>query len=396
LFAFGAAGCPGFHRIIGSTMSPVQPLSRTALERNTSALLVTKGGAERARLLADRVGLLARHGYLTEAAACTSRTRRVVECAGDSEARARLSMSNAILAHCRGNIAAATALADIAVSDSRLNGHRGLVAECEAWSAQLHAASGVTLDRAIAHIDEAVMQAGVHAPSAMARAFYILAALCQQSDLASDSARGYRWARAYASDAGDLHLVQTIICHRKHVRSNHAHWRLARGRFDDAMRAAAMKRDGEPARESNEASDKSTAAWERRHCRRARSVGDPPHSTECHLPFPEATGASGSAATAHSDRALAIARRGNHEKSLEEANAAASLLDLRADVYTASVVVGNLAEVAARLGCSRAATSLDERSHRLWQQHQALWHCTRQLLLASGVLRHLSARVDNR
>lgn len=360
-------------------MSLVQSLSRTALERNTSALLVTKGRAERARLLADRVGLLARHGQLDEAAACISGTRRFVECAGDSEARARLSLSDAILAHCRGNIAGSIALAEIAVFDSRLNGHRGLVAECEAWSAQLHAASGIKLDRAITHIDQAVLQASVHAPSARARAFYILAALCQQSDLESDSARAYRWARACASDAADLHLVQTIAGHREYVRSNHARWRLARGRFDDAMRAAAMKRDREPALERSEASDKSAAAW------------DAARSTPCHLPLPEATGAGGSAATVHSDRAVAFARRGKGERALEEANAAHSLLDVRADVYTASVVIGNLAEVAARLGCFKAAASLDERSHRLRQQHQELWHFTRQLLLASGVLRHLSA-----
>ena len=126
------------------------------LSRNERAIAEAGAGAERARLLAQRVTLLARHWRSDELPHALRAAEAAVGAADDSRAQAELELARGVAAYYGAEVDAAAAPVQRALDTATGLGDRGLQAVCEAWLGCIHS----TLQRgpvpALGHLQRAL------------------------------------------------------------------------------------------------------------------------------------------------------------------------------------------------------------------------------------------------
>lgn len=340
------------------------------LQRNAQSIERAADAKLRARLLAQRVALLARHWRRAEVDGALERATQAVEGCADAEAVAELELARALavyyggapseaLRHARRALDAAVAL--------RLD---GLVAECHAWAGSIASTLREPPDAVLQHLRRAVEGGLRHRIAAAARAYYAAGALWQEAGLTATAVAHYRRAKQLARQAEDEQLVAAVSRYMTLMQVTQARRAHADGELDAAQRRQVMADLGTAAELARAlASDEMGVQGALHLAEMRRLEGDDAGAIalfERHLPEGMAQGLAWEALIAQADYALCLARAGRREEARVQAEQAERALGSAFDGYTRAVVWSTLAELAAHEGRAALAAERDARSREAW------------------------------
>ncbi|MFT3665211.1 hypothetical protein [Piscinibacter sp.] len=180
------------------------------LQRNEQAVTAAPPGAQRALLLAQRVGLLARHWRTREVPAALHAAEAAVRDAGDARAAAELELARGVACYYGAGVQAAVEPIERARGAAHALADRGLQAECEAWLGCIAATLQQSPARSVAHLHAAARLGAAFRPLAAARALYVLATLYQEAELMDHAVRHYRRATLLARRENDEQLLAAV------------------------------------------------------------------------------------------------------------------------------------------------------------------------------------------
>jgi hypothetical protein len=360
------------------------------LQRNERAIAAAPAPDEHARLLAQRVLLLARHWRSDELPDALAGAEAAVSASGDPHAAAELALGRGVATYYGAQVARSVEHVQRARDEAIRLGDAGLEAECEAWlgciGCTLHSDPAPVLD----HLQRAI-QLGLRArPLAAARAFYIGATLYQEADLLGTSMQLYRRASALARSGHDEQLLAAIHRYMTLGQVQQLRRAHAAGQADDEQRKQTLAALGS-ARELAGAltPDDDGLQFRLREGEMLCLTGrheEALNALHGHLDEAVRRGASFEATIARAHQAVSFAHCGR----LAEAQDAGTLaeVDLAGafDAYTRAVVLDALAQLATLLGDAELARRRGEEALACWREDRAYCRRLREALLAHGPL----------
>jgi tetratricopeptide (TPR) repeat protein len=356
----------------------------TLLQRNASELNAARDPALRARLLAQRAGLLARHWRTAEVPAALERAREAVEGCADRAAAAELSLAQALAHYYGGSPADALRSAQQALVAAQRIRDAGLGAECEAWLAGFRSTLRHPPEQIVAHLHRAVRGGLAHRPVAAARGYYSAGALWQEAGLMDEATALYRRATQLARSAGDEQLRAAVSRYMTLMQVGDARRAHAAGQLDPDRRRQAIAGLGTAQELAAVLSADELGLQGKLHLAEMRRLdGDDAAAIalfEAHLPASVAQGLGWEAVIAQADYALCLARVGREAEARAQAAQAETALAPEFDGYTRAVVWGTLAELAALLGHPEAARERADRARACWAEDAAYGASLRRCL----------------
>ena len=206
------------------------------LHRNTQGLAEARDPNTRARFLADRVGLLARHGFASHAIALLPQARDAVLELDDGEAFVRLAISESIASHYSPGMVGSLDIFDTALEAAREHCMPELEAEASVWAAAIYRrALGIASVGAIEQLRFALVHAGAQCETTLPRALYMTGNSFSVAGLRDDAPLFYRNAMRLARRAEDLQLCDAIATYPLLVELNEARAAHAAGSLSDAV-----------------------------------------------------------------------------------------------------------------------------------------------------------------
>lgn len=341
------------------------------LHRNQRAIASSVDAPDRARLLAQRALLLARHWRAEELPDALAAAEAAVAASADRLAQAELWLARGVAMYYGVAVAQATAPLQLALERAKELADAGLEAECEAWlgcvGATMHRAPAELLGR----LDRAIALGMTHRPLAAARAIYLLATLHQEAGLGDEAVQHYRRASAIARAEQDEQLVAAIMRYMTLGQVQQVRRAQAAGEFDAELCRQALAALGSAQQLARAlTSDEQCLQLGLRLGEMLRVSGDDAGALAAfaeHLDAAEQRGLSWEAAIARADQAVCLARSGHVEAARRAAARARSGLDDAHDAYSRALIHASLAELAQRLGDADAA-ALGAQAQQHWAE----------------------------
>lgn len=360
------------------------------LQRNQRAIATAADGGQRARLLAERVLLLARHWRVQELPAALADAEAAVTAAADPRAEAQLALGRGVAMYYGATVLQALEPLGQAREAAERAGDEGLVAECEAWLGCVGATLQHEPQTVLRHLQRAVALGLERRPLAAARAFYVAATLYQEAGLIDAATLHYRRASALARSERDEQLVAAIFRYMTLGQVQQARRAHAAGELDDEQRKQALVALGSAQQLASAlTSDEQGLQFGLRLGEMLRVSGE--HAAalpvfEAHLEAAEQRGMTWEAAIARADQAVSLLHCGQLDAARRAGEQARAALAGAHDAYSRALVHDSLAELARGLGDAAGAAQLDAEAHRLWALDRAYCVGLREALQAHGPL----------
>lgn len=360
------------------------------LQRNQRAIARAADAADRARLLAERVLLLARHWRVQELPEALADAEAAVAACTDRRADAELWLARGVAMYYGAQAADCVEPLRRALAAAREVGDDGLEAECEAWlgciGATLQAEPPVVLQQ----LRRAVELGLNRRPLAAARAYYVAATLYQEAGLIDAATLHYRRASALAHAQKDEQLAAAVFRYMTLGQVQQVRRAQAAGLVDEELRKQAQAALGSAAQLARRlTSDEQCLQSGLRLGEILRVAGQYEAALpvfEAHLDAAEQRGMTWEAAIARADHAVCLARCGRADEARRAgARAQAALADVH-DAYSRALVHASLAELAQICGEREAATGFDAEARRWWDEDRRYCARLRDTLLEQAPL----------
>ncbi len=362
----------------------------TLLQQNARALDAAADPAQRARLLAQRAGLLARHWRTAEVPAALAAARDAVEGCADRAASAELALAEALAHYYGGSTRDALTCGRQALDSAQQLRDPALAAECEAWVAGFRATLRDPPEQILPHLHLAVRGGLVHRPVAAARAYYSAAALWQEAGLIDEAATLYRRASQLARAAGDGQLRAAVSRYMTLMQVGQVRRTHAAGRIDADLSRQTLAGLSTAQQLAAALSADEMGVQGKLHLAEMHSIeGDDAAAIalfEAHVPAAIEQGLGWETAIAQSAYATSLARSGRTDEARVQAGAAELTLSTEVDPHTRAVVWGMLADLARRLGHAEAADARTALARQCWAEDVAYGDALRACLLAQPPL----------
>ena len=360
------------------------------LRRNERAIAEAHAGAQRARLLAQRVSLLARHWRSDELPHALRAAEAAVGAADDRRARAELELARGVAAYYGAEVEAAAAPVQRALEAATDLGDRDLQAECEAWLGCIHG----TLQRdpalALGHLQRAVHLGRPDSPLAVARALYVAATLYQEADLMDESVRHYRHATVIARRENDEQLLAALHRYMTLAQVQQVRRARAAGRLDEEQLKQSLAGLGSAQQLSAVLSGEDASVQSQlRQGEMLRLAGEHQRAVEVLDTVVDRAvraGLTWEATIARADHAVCLA----HCDRLPEARRIGALAESELEPgyadYARAVVHDSLADLAALSGLGAEQARHAALARAAWEADRAYCGRLRAALLAQGPL----------
>ena len=341
------------------------------LHRNAQGLAEASDPNVRARLLADRVGLLARHGFGSHAIALLPEARDVVLELDDDEAFVRLAISEAIASYYSGMVHSLDVF-DTAFEAAREHRMPDLAAEAAVWAATYRGTLSIDLAGVIEHVRFALQHAGPACETTLPRALYVAGIQFACAGLRDDAQLFYRNAMRLARRAEDLQLCDAIatyplLLELNDARAAHATGSLSdtvAGRLEERLRAAAGQLSYGAKRSQIHLHLAEALRLRGRYAEAARLL-------KLHLPQAEAEGRNEpELRVSRSDLAVCLLHLRDARVASQERNDLRTGLAGQMSHYSRAALLTNLAELELLLGRPEAAAGLSARAADAWGQRE--------------------------
>lgn len=360
------------------------------LRRNERAIASAAAGAERARLLAQRVTLLARHWHTDELPQALRAAEAAVRELGDVRALAELELARGVAAYYGAEVDAAAAPVQRALDGATDAGDAGLQAECEAWLGCIHG----TLQRepvlVLGHLQRAVRLGQPHRPLAVARALYVVATLYQEAELMDQSVRHYRRATLIARRENDEQLLAALHRYMTLAQVQQVRRARAAGRLDDEQLKQSLAGLGSAQQLTAVlAGEDASVQFRLRQGEMLRLAGEHERAIEVLDAVVDRAARAGmtwEATIARADHAVCLAHGGR----LLDAHRIGALAEAELEPgyadYARAVVHDSLAELAGLLGRAERQARHVELARAAWDADADYCRRLREALLAQGPL----------
>jgi hypothetical protein len=342
------------------------------LHRNAQGLAEATDPTVRARLLADRVGLLARHGFASHAAALLPEARDAVLELNDGEAFVRLAISEAITCYYSPGTAQSLAVFDTALEAAREHRMPELEAEASVWAASYRPTVGIDEAGAIEHIRFALQHAGPACETTLPRALYAAGNQFAAAGLQDDAQLCYCNAMRLARRAEDLQLCHAIVTYPLLIELNVARAAHATGSLSDTVAAKLEERLRTAASQLPYAAKRAqiqvhlgeALRLRRRYAEAARLL-------KLYMPQGQTEGMSGDELlVGRSDLAVCMLHLRDARAASQERNDLHLALPGQMSHYSRAALLSNLAELEQLLGRPEAAARLSARAADAWGQRE--------------------------
>jgi len=360
------------------------------LQRNQHAIASAKAGVERARLLARRVLLLARHWRVSELPEALLDAETAVAATADCQAAAELALARGVAMYYGAQAHQAVGPVQQACDAAREFGDAGLEAECEAWLGCIGATLHTDPMLVLQHLNRAAQLGATHRPLAAARGCYIAGTLYQEADLIEPAMAHYRRATALARRENDEQLVAAIHRYMTLAQVQQCRRAQAAGRLDpeegkQALAALGSARQLAVALTADDVGLQFNLRLGEMLCLIGR-FAEALEVFDAHVHDAARRGMSWEATIVRADHAVCLVRCGRPvEAAAAGALARAELAD-SFDAYTRAVVHGSLAELAVGLGDAAQAATHKAAAQSAWAEDRAYCAGLRQALLGQGPL----------
>lgn len=358
------------------------------LQRNDRAIASAPAGAERARLLAQRVLLLARHWRIAELPEALSEAQAAVRASADRLAAAELELALGVAMYYGAQIGEAIEPVRQARDAALLLGDPGLEADCEAWLGCIRGTLHHEPAEVLPHLRQAVRLGLAHRPLAAARALYVVATLYQEADLVDEAVRHYRCAGAIARAGNDEQLVAAVHRYMTLAQAQQVRRARAAGRLDGEQLKQALAALGSAQQLAAALTVDDTGLQSNlRLGEMLRLSGQYAQAAAVFGRTVEPAARAGmtwEATIARADHAVCLAHAGHLEAAAREGELAEAELAPHFDDYSRAVVHDALAELAGLLGRPQQQARHAQTARRAWQADAAYCAALREALLAQG------------
>lgn len=360
------------------------------LRRNERAIASAAAGAERARLLAQRVTLLARHWHTDELPQALRAAEAAVRELGDTRALAELELARGVAAYYGAEVDAAAAPVQRALDGATDIGDAGLQAECEAWLGCIHGTLQHEPAQVLGHLQRAVHLGQPHRPLAVARALYVVATLYQEAELMDQSVRHYRRATLIARRENDEQLLAALHRYMTLAQVQQVRRARAAGRLDDEQFKQSLAGLGSAQQLTAVlAGEDASVQFRLRQGEMLRLAGEHERAIEVLDPVVDRAARAGmtwEATIARADHAVCLAHGGR----LLDAHRIGALAEAELEPgyadYARAVVHDSLAELAGLLGRADRQTRHAALARAAWEADADYCRRLREALLAQGPL----------
>lgn len=340
------------------------------LLRNQRAIAGTVDVEQRARLLAQRALLLARHWRVDELPDALAHAEAAVAASADRRAQAELELARGVAQYYGPGVAQSVAALQRGLDLARETGDAGIEAECEAWlgcvgATLQHEPAGV-----LAHLRRALALGEASRPLAAARAAYVLATLCQEAGLIDAATGHYRQASRIAREQRDEQMLAAIVRYMSLAQVQQARRAQARGRLDaELCRQARAALLGAQRLAKALTDDEQCLQVGLRLGEIHRVAGEHEDALAAfgpHVDAAEQRGMTWEAAIARADQAVCLAATGRPDEARQAAVRARAALAQVDDAYSRALIHGSLADVALALGEGAEAAARRAESATWW------------------------------
>lgn len=360
------------------------------LQRNQRAIAECGEGAQRARLLARRVVLLARHWRAADVPEALHLAEAAAQAAADRGADAELALARGVAMYYGAEVGRSLQTIRAAAEAAALLGDPGLEAECEAWIGCVRGTLHHMPAEVLPHLHRAVQLGEAHRPLAAARALYVLATLYQEADLVDEAMRHYRRASTIARSGNDEQLVAAVHRYMALAQAQQIRRARAAGRLDpEQLRQSLAGLGSAQHLAAALTSDDAGLQSQLRRGEMLRLAGQHEQAMQVFERCVDAAAQAGmtwEATIARADQAVCLAHGGR----LAEAERAGALAEAEItddfDDYARAVVHDALAELAALTGRPAREAAHREAAQRAWAADEAYCAGLRTALLARGPL----------
>jgi len=344
------------------------------LLRNAQGLTEASDPVVRARLLADRVGLLARHGFASHAAALLPEAREAVLELDDGEAFVRLAIAESITGFATTSGIEASDLFSTAIEAAREHRLPELEAEASIWAASVRWSRGPDNAGVVEWIRFALQHAGPACESTLPNALYRAGNCFVSVGLHDDAQRWYRHAMRAARRAEDQQLCEAIATYPLLIELNNARAAYVQGTLARADAQDLEERLGAAAGQQSYAGGK-RAQIQIHRAEALRLMGRYAEAIkvlDLYLPQSQVRGlGSIELLIGRSDRAVCQLRL--HDKrgaSQERQHIRHALAAGRMSLYSRAALLTNLVEMEQLLGHPEAAGELSIGAADMWSRRE--------------------------
>lgn len=345
------------------------------LQRNRRAIAETVDAGVRARLLAQRAQLLARHWRVDELPGALAHAEAAVAACSDLRARAELALARGLACYYGAQVTEAAGPLAEALALARRAGDGGIEAECEAWLGCLGATLQAEPAEVLAHLRHALALAEGCRPLAAARAAYVLATLYQEAGLLDEATARYREANRIARAERDEQLQAAVLRYMTLAQVQQARRAQSEGRLDEALRRQTLEALLGAQRLTAALTDDEQCLQFGLRLGEVRRLGGQHREAlaafDPLLDAAEARGLTWEAAIARADQAACLAALGRLAEARAAAARASAALAQVHDAYSHALVHGSLAEVAQALGETGEAQRHAAESAAGWARDRA-------------------------
>ncbi len=360
------------------------------LQRNQHAIAQAPAAAERARLLAQRVLLLARHWRIDDVPGALSDAEAAVAATADRQAAAELALARGVARYYGAQIGSALEPVQEARDAAILLGDAGLEAECEAWLGCVRGTLHHDPNEVLPHLRQAVRLGTAQRPLAAARGLYVTATLYHEADLIDEAVRHYRRASSLARAEHDEQLVAAVHRYMTLAQAQQVRRARAAGRLDGEQLKQALAGLGSAQQLASALTIDDTGLQSNlRLGEMLRLAGQYEQAMavfdRCVEPAVRA-GMTWEATIARADHAVCLAHGGQREAADRTGRLAEIDLGGEFDDYARAVVHDSLAELADLLGREAAAQAHRQVAAQAWALDVAYCSALRAALTAHGPL----------
>lgn len=362
------------------------------LQRNERAIAAARLDADRARLLAQRVVLLARHWRSADVPEALRAADAAAHAASDRLADAELALARGVAMYYGAQVGSSLELIRSAGEAAAELGDAGLEAECEAWIGCVRGTLHHTPAEVLPHLHQAVRLGSTHRPLAAARALYVLATLYQEADLIDEAMRHYRRASSIARAENDEQLVAAVHRYMTLAQAQQVRRQSAAGRLDGELLKQSLAGLGSAQQLASAlTSDDAGLQSQLRLGEMLRLSGEYAQAVvvfeRCVEPAAQA-GMTWEATIARADHAACLAHCGRLADAARVGALAEAEIAPDFDHYARAVVHDSLAELSGLLELPARRAELAEAARQAWAEDAAYCAGLRAALLERGPLVH--------
>ena len=342
------------------------------LLRNARDLAEASDPIARARRLADRVGLLARHGLMSHAVALLPEARDAVLGLDDGEAFVRLAISEAIATYYTPGTARSLDTFNTALEAAREHGMPELEAEASIWAAVYQRTLGIDVAGVIEHLRFALQHAGPACEGTLARALYVTGNQFSRVGRHDDAQPWYRDAMPLARRAEDLRLCDAITIYPLLLELNDARAAHAMGSLSDTDAEELEGHLREAAGRLSYAAKRSQIYLHLAETLRLRGrYAEAARLFKLYLPQAEAEGRNEpELMVSRSDLAVCLLHLRDARAATRERNDLQTALTAQTSHYSRAALLTNLAELEQLLGRPEAVARLSARAADVWHERE--------------------------